>query len=97
MADNVAVNAFTSFWNSKRGMLCLALIIAATVLAVLSVFSADQWIDYTKWIFGFYVGGESITAAAQHIASAKKTAATEEVTATFKSTEPVAPPAGGAS
>jgi len=63
--------ALVDFWNSERGILAVALVIGATVLAVASVITADQWLDYTRWIFTAYVAGKSITGAAQVMANAK--------------------------
>lgn len=57
------MDGIKGFLNSKRGMLCLALIIAASVLAIMAIFTKDDWIAYTKWIFTAYVAGESTTKA----------------------------------
>lgn len=94
MPDNVAANALSSIWGSKRALLAVVLIVAVSVLAALSVITAQQWIDYTKWIFTVWVSGESVTAAAQHFANAKSNST--EVTATYTSKEPAAPPPTGA-
>lgn len=53
--------ALNDFWKSERGLLALALIIGSVVLAALSVITADQWLDYSKWIFTAYVAGKTAT------------------------------------
>jgi len=57
------MGAITDFWKSERGLFALTLVLGATVLTAMSLMSTDAWIDYTKWIFGIYVGGKSITSA----------------------------------
>jgi hypothetical protein len=59
------MGAITDLWKSERGLLCLALIIAASVLAVMSVLTKQDWLDYTKWIFITYVAGKSVTSAVE--------------------------------
>jgi len=59
--------ALKDLWASERGIVAIALIGAATVLAGMSVISADQWLDYSKWIFVTYVAGKTVTTAAATI------------------------------
>lgn len=63
----MTLGAITDLWRSERGLLCLALIIAATVLAAMSVLTTAEWLDYTKWIFLTYVVGKSVTSAVETI------------------------------
>lgn len=58
------MGALSAIWNSEKGLFGVALIIACTVLTALGHVAAEAWIDYTKWIFAFYVGGKTIQGAA---------------------------------
>lgn len=62
----------TGILNSKRALLCVTLIIAATVLAAMAVFTKQDWIDYTKYIVTIWVGGETVTKAMEIYAGSKK-------------------------
>lgn len=57
------MGAITGIWNSEKGLIGFLLVIAATVLAALSVFTPEQWEGYTKWIFGIYVSGKTVQGA----------------------------------
>lgn len=57
------MGALTAIWNSEKGIIGLLLVVAATVLAATGAFSAAQWEDYTKWIFGIYVSGKTVQGA----------------------------------
>ncbi len=61
--------AFTNLWNSEKGVLAIALIIACTVLCALGKVTADAWISYSQWIFGIYVSGKTIQGAASAFAA----------------------------
>lgn len=67
----------------------MTLILAATILAITKVFTSDQWIEYTKWIFGFYATSEGISAAAEHFKNGK----IESARVTAAATCTPAPPA----
>jgi hypothetical protein len=58
------MTALKDLLASERGLLALALIAAATVLASLGHMSVEAWRDFAVWIFGIYVGGKSLTSAA---------------------------------
>jgi hypothetical protein len=58
------MNALKDLCASERGLLAVALIIAATVLAALGHMSVEDWRSFAVWIFGIYVGGKSLTSAA---------------------------------
>lgn len=64
------MGAIKSFLNSEKGLLGLALIIAATVLAAMTIVTPDAWLAYTKWIFGFYAGAKAVQGGAAVIAGA---------------------------
>lgn len=64
------MGAIKSFLGSEKGLLGLALIIAATVLCVLGQVLPADWLAYTKWIFGFYAGAKAVQGGAAAIATA---------------------------
>jgi hypothetical protein len=80
------MGAIADFWKSERGLLAVLLVIGATVLTGLGSMTVDQWLDYTKWIFGLYAGSKTVTGAVDLLTAAKRsapaTATTETVTAT---------------
>ena len=55
-----------NFLNSEKGVIALALLIGATVLAAMSKMTVAEWQNYSIWIFGIYTGGKSIQGAAAH-------------------------------
>lgn len=63
------MSALTNIWHSEKGLFGVALIIGVTVLTALGHVTAEAWIDYTKWIFAFYVGGKTIQGAASVLAT----------------------------
>lgn len=63
------MSALVSFWNSERGLLAVVLIVCATVLAALSAITAEQWLDYSKWIFTAYVAGKTATGVVEALKS----------------------------
>lgn len=71
------MGALTSIWNSEKGLFGIALIIGVTVLVALGHVTSEIWIDYTKWIFAFYVGGKTIQGAASVIAARPAAAPTQ--------------------
>mgnify|MGYP001602711925 CR=1 FL=1 len=64
------MGALTSLWNSEKGILAVALIIGATVLAALGHMTIEQWTGFSELIFGLYVGGKTLQSGAQAIATA---------------------------
>ena len=61
--------ALTNLWNSEKGVIGVALIVACTVLTALGKVSSADWMTYTQWIFGIYVGGKTIQGAASVLAT----------------------------
>lgn len=57
------MGALTDLWKSERGLLTALILIAAGILAGLAVLTADQWMDFTKFIFVTYVSGKTVTGA----------------------------------
>jgi len=72
------MGAISDLWKSERGLFAIALVIGATVLAAMAIMSVDQWIDYTKWIFGIYAGSKAITTSVQSMVPAKTGAASDQ-------------------
>lgn len=48
---------------SERGWFCLALLLAATVLAVMKILTGADWISLAKWLGMTLVAGKSVTSA----------------------------------
>jgi len=57
------MGALTDLWKSERGLLTALILIAAGVLAGMTILTADQWMDFTKFIFVTYVSGKTVTGA----------------------------------
>ncbi len=57
------MGAIKDLLNSERGIVAIALIIAATVLCALGSISTQQWLDYSTWIFTTYAAAKTITGA----------------------------------
>jgi len=71
------MGAISDLFKSERGLVTIALIVACTVLCATSVIGAQQWLDYTKWIFAAYVAAKTVTGA---VAIATKPADTAAAT-----------------
>lgn len=59
------MGAITDLWKSERGLVCVALIIAATVLTGLGKLTVPEWKDYTLYLFYGYAAAKTITGAVQ--------------------------------
>ncbi|MGH7179221.1 MAG: hypothetical protein ACREJC_17725 [Tepidisphaeraceae bacterium] len=55
------MGAITDLWKSERGILAVAIIIAATVLAALSMMSVADWQTFVTGIFITYAGSKTVT------------------------------------
>jgi hypothetical protein len=60
-----------NFINSEKAIVCLGLIVAASVLTALNHMTIAEWREYTTWIAGIYVGGKSLQGAAAAYANGK--------------------------
>ena len=78
------MGALTDILKSERGIVALALIICATVLAAMGLIEFSDWRDYTLYIFGIYATSKTATGVAQIIkskpASEAPTTASGEIT-----------------
>lgn len=57
------------FLRSEKGVLALALIIGATVLAALGILPIDAWLSYTQVIFAAFAVGTGLRAIGVGIAA----------------------------
>lgn len=57
------MGALANIWNSERGIVAVALIIAATVLTALGHMTIGAWQDHSVEVFGLYAGSKTITGA----------------------------------
>lgn len=53
----------TDLLASERGTLCVLLVLASTVLVVLKILTAEQWLTYTQWICITLVASKTVTGA----------------------------------
>lgn len=60
-----------NFANSEKAVAIGLLVIGATVLTGVGSMDVDQWMAYTKFMAGFYVGGKTIQGAAAKFSDAK--------------------------
>jgi hypothetical protein len=61
--------AIKSLFSSPHGLLGVALLVAATVLVVLGKMDVVSWQSFAQWIFGAFVAGTTVTAAAASFAT----------------------------
>lgn len=54
---------FKALLGSEKGLVCLLVLIAATVLAGLKILPINEWRDMSLYVLGIYVGGKTITGA----------------------------------
>ena len=60
---------------SERGVFCILLLVAVTLLAFFSKVTADQWIEFAKWLVTVLVASKTITGVASIVKPAAQTAA----------------------
>jgi hypothetical protein len=87
------MGALADFWKSEKGLLTLAIIICATVLAGLNRMTTDQWTSFVQIIFGAYVVGKTATGVAQ-IVKGQPITGEAPAPAAAPAGSPAAPPAG---
>lgn len=71
------MQALTDLLKSERGLLGLALLIAATVLTALGHMSIDQWQTFSMVVFGTYVAGKTASGVAYALTSRPEAMAPE--------------------
>jgi len=55
------MGALADLWKSERGLIAVALLIAATTLCGMAVITVQQWMDFAKWIFTTYAVAKTVT------------------------------------
>lgn len=53
--------------NSEHGALCVALVIASTILVVVGKITGADWLAYTKWIAVTLVASKTVTGALETV------------------------------
>ena len=53
--------------ESERGIFCILLVLAVTLLAVLRVITGADWIDFAKWIAVTLVASKTVTTALDQV------------------------------
>jgi len=61
----------TDLFQSERGVWCIAVLVCATVLAVLRIIDAQAWMDFAKSLTYVIVGSKTVTTAVETIALKK--------------------------
>lgn len=59
------MGALTDLWRSERGLLCLVIILAASVLAALGKTDFNGWSSFVMVVYGTYVAGKTLTSAVE--------------------------------
>ena len=57
------MGALKDLWESERGLVAIALIVASTVLCALATITPDQWLEQTRWLFITYASAKTVTGA----------------------------------
>lgn len=57
----------TDLLASERGIFCLVVLMAVTVLAVLSRITGADWLDFVKWLTITLVASKTLTGAVETI------------------------------
>ena len=57
------MGAVADLWRSERGLLCLVILLAATVLAALGTLPVAEWKSLIMYVYGTYVVGKTATGA----------------------------------
>lgn len=57
--------------GSERGVFCMLMVIACTVLVVTGKLDGNQWLDFMKYLVGFLVASKTVTRAVELHATKK--------------------------
>ena len=82
--------AIADLWRSERGLLCLVILLAATILAALNVLPVGEWKSLVLYVYGTYVVGKTATGVIEVWKGGKPTTDSP-------ASDTTAPPTGGAS
>jgi hypothetical protein len=56
---------------SERGIFCLLVLIAATMLAIIRIITGQSWLDFTKWLTITLVASKTATTAVDAVMAKK--------------------------
>lgn len=59
------MQGFRDLVSSERGIFCVVVLFAATILVVLGKLTGDEWIDFMKYLVGFLVASKTVTTAVE--------------------------------
>ena len=57
--------------ESERGIFCLIVLIAATLLAIIRIITGQSWLDFTKWLTITLVASKTATTAVDAVMAKK--------------------------
>lgn len=61
------MGALLNLWNSERGLVAIAAVIAATVMVFTGHMTMDKWQEFTTWILTTYIAAKTATGIATAI------------------------------
>lgn len=61
----------TDLLESERGVVCILLLIAVTILVVLGKLTGEQWLTYTQVVVGLLVASKTITGVVETVKNGK--------------------------
>ena len=59
------MSGFNDIFKSERGVFTLLILILVTGLTAIGKISADQWIEFTKWLTVAFISGKTISHAVE--------------------------------
>lgn len=57
----------TDLLESERGVVCILLLVAVTILVVLDKLTGEQWLTYTQVVVGLLVASKTITGVVETV------------------------------
>jgi hypothetical protein len=61
----------TDLLESERGVVCILLLLAVTILVVLGKLTGEQWLSYTQFVVGILVASKTITGMVETVKNGK--------------------------
>lgn len=65
----MSIAGLTDLLESERGIICVLLITASTILVIVGKLSAEDWLTYTKWIAVTLIASKTVTGTVETIVS----------------------------
>ena len=59
------MTGFGDIFKSERGVFALLVLIMVTILTAIGKVTADQWIEFTKWLSIAFISGKTISHAVE--------------------------------